>query len=312
MERSRNTCFTSYDDSEPKFTPMMKYLVFQREKCPTTGKPHWQGYVEWVQPMEYKKMSEELELKSVHYESRKGSPLQASEYCKKTDSRLSLPKEFGTLSAQGTRSDINAIAQSIGKRKYRDLIDENREVYVKFHRGFDRLHSLFALSKMREVKVTYIWGEPGIGKSHSVWTPEMIKSYEEGDVYCATDNSQGWLDGYLEQRIIYFDDFDGLWPLKDMLRLTDKYPCSGWVKGGKVNMLHTQVIFSSNKPPESYYGADPAWLRRLENVIRAKPARGAQGGRSPPLEELPRTDGTVTRVMPEGGFPGAGADETRR
>ena len=46
-KRTRNVCFTGFNETGYKFNEkQMKYLVVGKEICPTTGKEHWQGYVE--------------------------------------------------------------------------------------------------------------------------------------------------------------------------------------------------------------------------------------------------------------------------
>lgn len=287
MSRHRNVCFTAFDVNEPQFSPRAKYLVYQKEKCPTTGKLHWQGYVEWELPLEYEKMSAELVLEKVHYEPRKGSPLEASEYCKKSASRVEGTnfKEFGKLSAQGERNDITGFVDDLKSgMRFRDVALAHAGTYVKFHRGFEKLHSLMMMSKPREVKVEYYHGAAGVGKSSSIWE-SLLPEYEKGNVYLATDHPGGWLDGYYDQEIIYFDDFDGLSPLREILRLCDRYPTASWIKGGRVQLHHKKVIFTSNKPPEALYNSDAAWLRRLTVIREVKgEARegGVKGGGSPP------------------------------
>nr|QXP07582.1 MAG: replication associated protein [Arizlama virus] len=287
MSRTRNVCFTSYDLSEPQFSSRAKYLVFQREKCPTTGRLHWQGYVEWELPMEYEKMSEELVLENVHYEARQGSPLQASEYCKKSASRIEGTsfKEYGKLSAQGSRTDITSFVDELKTgRRFRDVVMDHAGTYVKFHRGLEKLHSMMAMSKPREVTVEFYHGSAGVGKSSRVWE-SILSEYEKGNVYLATDHPNGWMDGYYDQEIIYFDDFAGLTPLREILRLCDRYPTAAWVKGGRVQIHVKKVIFTANNPPESMYNSDAAWLRRLTVIreVNGKAAKGVQRGAEAPL-----------------------------
>ena len=46
-KRTRNVCFTGFNETGYEFNEkQMKYLVVGKEICPTTGKEHWQGYVE--------------------------------------------------------------------------------------------------------------------------------------------------------------------------------------------------------------------------------------------------------------------------
>lgn len=45
--RFRNTAITFWQ--EPKFDlkPPLRYMIYQKELCPTTKREHWQAYAEW-------------------------------------------------------------------------------------------------------------------------------------------------------------------------------------------------------------------------------------------------------------------------
>ena len=82
----------------------LKYAVYQHE-VGEEGTEHFQGYLELDrgQRMSYVKKW----LPTAHLETRRGTQQQAIDYCKKADSRLDGPWEYGTPSeGQGNRSDI--------------------------------------------------------------------------------------------------------------------------------------------------------------------------------------------------------------
>ena len=71
------------------------YLVFQKETAPTTGTPHYQGYVET------KKRVTLATLKKVHvainWQKRMGNREQANAYATKEDTRTEGPWNYGEL-----------------------------------------------------------------------------------------------------------------------------------------------------------------------------------------------------------------------
>lgn len=69
----------------PKFDPTtMHYLVYQKETCPTSGRRHLQGFVQFTTRHRIQGAQAALGLpKDVHMESRRGSAVDASNYCKK-------------------------------------------------------------------------------------------------------------------------------------------------------------------------------------------------------------------------------------
>jgi len=104
-------------------------------------------------------------LKGCHVEPRKGTHLQASEYCKKDGDY----QERGDAPKQGERTDLQ---EAINKIKSGTSVTEVArscsEVFVKYSRGLREL----ALAVQEPynhstVRGVWIYGPPGTGKSHS-------------------------------------------------------------------------------------------------------------------------------------------------
>jgi len=93
----------------------VRYLVYQKEKCPKTGKEHWQGYAEFTKTMRYKAASKSLSINGAHLEIRIGSREEARSYCMKSESRISDPIEIGNWEAggQGTRNDLTDLIKRV-------------------------------------------------------------------------------------------------------------------------------------------------------------------------------------------------------
>lgn len=111
---TRNCCFTIFQDKwdiEDKVQFLqsiydngdIKYCIVQLEKSPETGNLHYQGYLELPKPMRYGAIKSLLKCDSAHLEARKGTALQAADYCRKEESREDGPWEFGSLAKQGQR-----------------------------------------------------------------------------------------------------------------------------------------------------------------------------------------------------------------
>lgn len=86
-------------------------------KFETEGTVHFQCYFAFNKNVTIKKIKELLENKGWHLERRMGSHKQASDYCKKTDTRIVHYEEFGDYDAvpdkQGQRNDMIAIRDGI-------------------------------------------------------------------------------------------------------------------------------------------------------------------------------------------------------
>ena len=72
------------------------YCVYQLEACPETGRPHFQGYIEFVGKKSFSWIHENCEgLETAHFETRRGNQSDARRYCMKEDTRLEGPWEYG-------------------------------------------------------------------------------------------------------------------------------------------------------------------------------------------------------------------------
>lgn len=94
----RNWAFTSW--IEPKFNPETTAgLLYGYETCPTTGKKHYQGYIEFKNPKRYKEVKRIIGDPEVHLGRRIGTRKQIEIYCTKTDNYA----VFGSLSNSITK-----------------------------------------------------------------------------------------------------------------------------------------------------------------------------------------------------------------
>lgn len=98
--KTKDWCFTSFKDTlaEP-ILDGVQYFIAQKERCPDTGRTHWQGFVQFKLRSYRTRVQRLIADNAAHCEVRRGSPSKAAEYCKKDDSRVDdTPRiEFGQL-----------------------------------------------------------------------------------------------------------------------------------------------------------------------------------------------------------------------
>lgn len=120
------------------------YLVYGRETA-STGTPHLQGYVVFSGTGGYRlrAVREAIGLRA-HVEKARGSPTQASDYCKKDGDY----EEYGEIpAAQGRRTDWEhfrayIINHATGRPSARELFREFPGIYARYG---DRLHEFIRL-----------------------------------------------------------------------------------------------------------------------------------------------------------------------
>lgn len=214
----RNVCFTMFDfkinELQEKLQEACTYYVIGKERCPNTGKRHLQGYCEFKNPRKPKKV-----LGECHFETRKGTAEEAANYCKKEENFL----EWGTISRQGTRSDIDTVRDWVNKGETMHYITQNATSYQSM-KCAELIHK-YIKPKSRNPRVWWIYGPSGTGKT------ELAYELAGEEAYCYGDTGDFW-DGYQGETNIIFDD---LRPndikFNVLLRLLGKFPARVNVKG---------------------------------------------------------------------------------
>lgn len=283
----RSWCFTVWlryaeNFEVPDTFKHFKYCVYQLESCPTTGKLHLQGYVEFKRSVRIRKVKELFKCPEMHLERRMGSREAARQYCMvpihdgKDKGRVEgTTIEFGIWEAtQGQRTDLKSLAEDVKKgMKDWELAEKHPVPYMKFskHIGALRLASKPAVREQPEVLVLY--GETGSGKTRFVYDNNPLESIFR------MESEYKWFDGYQDHPVVLFDEFMCQFKLGFFLQLLDRYPIRVQVKGGFVNWNPKKIYITSNFKPDLWYQKCPqasrdALKRRITNVTHMTPIKG--------------------------------------
>lgn len=258
--RGTHWTFTSFKSSKPDFDEKtMRYMVYQKEKCPKTGKEHFQGYVQFLLKKTMTSAKKALNDEKVHLDLARADSESNKAYCTKEESRIDGPWEFGKSADQGTRTDLEAAAELAMKN---DMKAIEPTTYVKFHRGLHALRNLHVTPETREIRVTVIWGETGVGKSH------MAHELAGKEAYWKPAGQ--WWDDYNGEKTVVIDDFD---PKENsestVLRWMDKWPLRVPVKGGFVAYGCERLIMTSHYAPETWFPErEKEVMRRINQSIQ--------------------------------------------
>ena len=199
---------------------------------------------------------------SMHLEKRLGTAKQAIDYCRKEESRVDGPWEYGEHKGQGKRTDIDDCVSAITDgASWKEIIEECPSTFVRYHKGLEKVKFIMTESpKWRDVEVFVYWGKPGTGKSRKVFE-------NEEDVYRVQGGK--WWCGYDGQDAIVFDDFEGGIDYNKMLNYLDGYKLMLETKGGQTYALWTKVYITSNLAPEDWYlrvDGSAALMRRIKEI----------------------------------------------
>lgn len=260
--RGRSCCFTYHDyhldGADQRFmryaSECARYMVLGYEVCPDTGRQHIQGYVAWENPRSLKKFQDDIGLKRFHFEPTRGTPLQASDYCKK-DGKF---WEFGTLPQQGERTDWQRAVNDLNNGTDIITVVSEQPQLLPAIRSLERYKTLLSKSTHRDVKVIFLLGSPGSGKTRWAWD-----NYP--DLYSKPEGH--WWDGYSGQETILLDDYQGDIAYTQFLKVIDRYPINLPVKGGFVPAHYTTIIITSNTNYTTWYHEPPnAIARRIHEI----------------------------------------------
>ncbi len=262
MSRVRNFVFTDFvttaEHREHILTLKVKYICYGVETCPTTNKPHLQGYCELANAKSLSAIKKIFSAPALHIERRKGTAQQAKAYCQK-DGEF---HEAGTISQQGKRTDINSLYENLENGyNMRDVIGE-RPMFQHF--GIAKQWLTYN-EKGRDWLPTIYWfyGESGTGKTRSAM--EMFPAA------WLSARTLRWWDGYDGHEAVIIDDFrKDFCTYHELLRILDRYAYRVEYKGGYRQLLAKNIIITSCYHPQDVYDTreDLAQLLRRITEIR--------------------------------------------
>lgn len=222
-------------------TGTIKYAIFGKETCPTTGNPHLQGYIRYRSAVVQPKL--EYSLPNAHWESAKGTAKQNQTYCRKGGDYF----EVGKPTGQGDRTDLKKVQDIIREGKGMDEITlvTDKLSTIRYAEYYLRYHE-----EPRDWKPTVSWffGDTGTGKTR--------KAFEEckiGRTYVTGKNLKWW-EGYDGHENVIIDDFRAdFCTFHELLRILDRYEYRIEVKGGSRQLRARMLYITSPYAPDEVY-----------------------------------------------------------
>lgn len=256
-----------------------RYACIGVERGKETGRSHMQGCVSFV-AARYQTPLIELILQTTGQHPwvavMKGTPKQASDYCKKDDNWL----EFGECPVENKEKGVKAAQRAskiIELAKQGDLatiMELYPSEYLRMYNTLQRIKAENAQVQKNLADVCGIWiyGPSGVGKSHlprSVGIPYYDKPFNKwwdcnkGEVMAIMDDADPrnteHLHGYIK-------------------RWCDRYPLNVEVKNSAARIRPEFIVITSQYSIEECFAADPksveAVARRCKQIfIPSKDAR---------------------------------------
>lgn len=250
----------------------LRYAVYQQE-VGETGTEHFQGYLELDrgQRLSYVKKL----LPAAHFEIRRGTQQQAIDYCKKPESRLDGPWEFGTPSeGQGNRADIAEFKKLVDAGATdSELWDKTPNLFLRHAKMLSVVRQMRQPKRNWAPKVVLAYGGPGTGKT--AWCYAQTGGELSPNTYTKPTNSKWWCQ-YSGQENVVIDEFKGWIPWNQLLTILDRYPLqveAKCVQGG-LNFVAKSIYITSNARPDEWYAPEYpilALTRRITEFVHFLP-----------------------------------------
>lgn len=148
MAQARRWCFTLNNYTDAEVTQIreacrgsqISYAVFGKETG-ESGTPHLQGYLSLARSQRLSFLRRFISGRA-HFEQSRGSPEQASEYCKKDGDF----EEFGTLPTKKNNSNWSRFKEWLSDHDERpseaDIFNEFPQLYGQYYAGVCRILDL--------------------------------------------------------------------------------------------------------------------------------------------------------------------------
>lgn len=257
MSRHRNFCFTfnNYPDTILVDNVVCKYIAYSKEIAPSTGTPHLQGYISFINPKTIQ--SARAALPGCHVEAMLGSIAQ-------NDTYISKAGEMVERGEKPVSNDNKGRAEKLRWQRAResaiagDLESIDADIYIRCYNTLKNIRKdHMKKPPPQDVKCFWIHGPTGTGKSHAVET-----SYP--NCYKKSMDDMKWFDNYNDEECIYLEDID-VYQVKWgglLKRLADRWPMQASIKGSMKYIRPKLVIVTSNYTPDQIW-SDTATLEPL-------------------------------------------------
>lgn len=196
-----------------------------------------------------------------HIEPTRGSKKEAEDYiykrgkfAEKGEQVLEISVSGDIKGNQGNRSDLAGIESMIMQGM---TPNEIMDTSIKLRRYEKIIRDAYYRQRekntpfVRKVKVVYHVGETETGKTYEC--EKLMQQLGEDHVYFVKDYTNGFMDKYDGQEILWLDEYRNQFSYATFLSILDVYKCQIHSRYTNAMMLWNEVHITSIEPPEVIY-----------------------------------------------------------
>jgi len=243
-----------------------EYMVIGKE-IGEEGTPHLQGYVCFKNKKRFRAVK--LLMPRAHLEVMRGTPEQASNYCKKDGewaSNGTCPKSQGSAGGKATKEKYQRTILHAKKREMDKIEDEAPDLYLRFYSTLKRIgkDNPAEVKDLDVLDNEWIYGEPDTGKSRTA-------RRENPGFYDKSLNK--WWEGYQGEEVVVIDDLDketAKWMGNFLKRWADHYPFPAEEKFGAKVLRPRKIVVTSNYSIDELFGHDEQLCKALKRRFKVR------------------------------------------
>ena len=264
------------------------YFCMSDEIGSESGTPHTHVFVLFSSPVRWSTLQNAFD-KKVHIEIARGTSQENRDYIGKFGKWENSEKHGTSVEnsfeedgicpdeKQGQRHDL-ALFYDLIKAGLSDIeLLEIEPSYLRYLGYADRIRNSLAKdtvkTEFRNLKITYIWGKTGVGK-----TKYVMEKFGYENIFRCTDYSHPF-DNYAGQDVICFDEYSDGFKIREALLYWDGYPLELPCRYSNKWAKFTQVYIISNHPLSEQYKYEQiydtevwhALLRRITEIYEFLP-----------------------------------------
>lgn len=227
--------------------------IGQMEKGEKSDYLHWQIYIEHKTPIRFSTLKKKFP--KAHLEVRHSSKKACYDYV--TKSKSAIPNsgvKNGDIVIDETDSPKVSVEAAVSLMERGMRVNEVLIQYPSLWRSMAYLERAQAIidennhsMSKRDVRVEYIYGQPGTGKTRYIY-----ETHGYDQVYRVT-NYKHPFDGYQGQDVLVLDEFYDSIPLDQLLNVIDVYPFKMPARYNDHWAAYTKVYIISNRKLKDQY-----------------------------------------------------------